>query len=119
MTLNQLMEGIHSGRITFAPPPVDAYLSPDFVEKFCRVIFHTDWKWIGASGMASLEDFTNDGETVEDILARIKEVYGTDCSDIRDLNFWEVLKCCEEAHNHDHRSVESRADAVDSRRSTF
>lgn len=115
MTLNQLMEGINSGRITFAPPPVDAYISPAFVEEFCRVIFHTDWKWIGASGLATLEDFTQDGDTTDDILARIKHVYGTDCSDIPDLNFWEVLKCCEDAHNRDHRPVEDRTDALHTR----
>jgi hypothetical protein len=76
--------------LQFAPSErIDAY--PELAEDFRRRIFdgETTWAWI--SDETRLDEF-HDGETDEPIVARIKEVYGVDVSDISSGCICEILE---------------------------
>lgn len=93
--LRRLIEHIERGRIVLAPPPEDAYLLQEFVERFARDILEAEWKHIGATGESSVLDFLPAISEAE-ARARIERLYGVDCSDLPGLNLWIVMSRCAE-----------------------
>jgi hypothetical protein len=83
--------------IVFAPPPEDAYLEYGFVTEFFRDILLMDFDSIAfVSEQSSVLDFGMfDSKT--QVLERIKARYGVDCSDIPNLNLWQVLHRIDDA----------------------
>ncbi len=74
--------------IQFAPQErVKAH--PELAEDFIRRVLNLDWAWI--SDESSLWDFHHD-ETNNVLIARIKEVYGIDVSDIQSAKLSEILE---------------------------
>jgi hypothetical protein len=75
-------------RLEFAPRKrVSA--RPELAEEFTRRVLNLDWAFI--SDESSLWDFHEAG-TNEALIARIKEVYGVDVSDIESANLAEILE---------------------------
>jgi hypothetical protein len=66
---------------------VGAY--PQLADDFVRRVLDLDWAWI--SDASSLWDFHH-SETNEALIARIKQVYGVDVSDIESANLSEILE---------------------------
>jgi hypothetical protein len=127
MTLAELQQALRDGSLGFCAPPRDAYFEPEFVKCFVRDVFGLDWEYCGFTGETRLSDFQEIDET-QAILKRINRLcinrlYGVDCSDVPELNFWLCLKRCESAvelHNaqgreleNSSRSMECRIDARD------
>jgi hypothetical protein len=96
MSLDEILEQLNSGELSFCPPPADAYFAPQFVEDFVSRVFRKEWRYCGATGESRLTDFVEPHES-EEVSDRIREIYGIDCSDIPEHNFWLCLKRCEAA----------------------
>jgi hypothetical protein len=62
---------------------------PELAEDFIRRVLNLDWAWI--SDESSLWDFHH-GEDNAALIAKIKEVYGVDVSDIRSAKLSEILE---------------------------
>jgi hypothetical protein len=123
MTYKELLKHLDAGTLRFCPPPADAYFEPEFVKTFVRDVFGLDWEYCGCTSETRLSDFVEiDGTRA--LLERIRELYGADCSDVPELNFWLCLKRCESAAERSNaesrsreavcRSMERRVDACDS-----
>lgn len=67
---------------------VNAY--PELADDFVRRVLGLDWAWI--SDASSLWDFHH-AETNEASIARIKQVYGVDVSNIESAKLSEILEC--------------------------
>jgi hypothetical protein len=63
----------------------DESLSEDFIQK----VLGLDWAWI--SDESSLWDFHTE-QTNDLLVAKIREVYGVDVSDIESAQLWEILE---------------------------
>lgn len=66
---------------------VDAY--PELAEDFIRRVLNLDWAWI--SDESSLWDFHSSDDNTA-LIAKIKEVYGVDVSDIASARLSEILE---------------------------
>lgn len=77
----------------------DESLSEDFIQK----VLGLDWAWI--SDESSLWDFHTE-QTNELLVAKIREVYGVDVSDIESARLWEIFERIKhpKAAEHDHSS---------------
>lgn len=75
----------------------DESLSEDFIRK----VLGLDWAWI--SDESSLWDFHTE-QTNDRLVAKIREVYGVDVSDIESARLWEILERIKrvKAVEHDH-----------------
>jgi len=62
---------------------------PELADDFIHRILNLDWAWI--SDESSLWDFHHD-ETNETLIAKIKEVYGVDVSDIQAARLSEIFE---------------------------
>jgi hypothetical protein len=62
---------------------------PELADDFVRRVLYLDWAWI--SDESSLWDFHHAG-TNDALIARIKEVYGVDVSDIESAKLSEILE---------------------------
>jgi hypothetical protein len=62
---------------------------PDLAQDFIRRVLDLDWAWI--SDESSVWDFHHE-ETNEALIAKIKEVYGVDVSDIESAKLSEILE---------------------------
>lgn len=62
--------------------------TPSSLEDFVRRVLGLDWAWI--SDESSLGDF-HDDKTNEALIAKVKEVYGVDVSDIQSAKLFEIL----------------------------
>lgn len=62
---------------------------PELAEDFIHRVLNLDWAWI--SDESSLWDFHHD-ETNHVLVAKIKEVYGVDVSDIESARLSEILE---------------------------
>jgi len=60
----------------------------ELMEDFVRRVLSLDWAWI--SDESSLWDFHNSDDN-KDFVAKIREVYGVDVSDIESAKLWEIL----------------------------
>jgi hypothetical protein len=60
-----------------------------FREDFIQKVLGLDWAWI--SDESSLWDFHSE-QTNELLLAKIREVYGVDVSDIESARLWEIFE---------------------------
>lgn len=94
----RLRSSVQAGRVEAAPPPKDAYLLPDFVERFFREALHQDYGKCLVTEESSVMDFDFTMSKAQ-WLDRIRSLYGIDCSDIGDLNLWKVMCRCEEAQD--------------------
>lgn len=65
---------------------VDAHAQ--LAEDFVRRVLNLDWAWI--SDESSLWDFHGSDDN-QDLIAKIKEVYGVDVSDIESAKLWQIL----------------------------
>src|SRR5215470_6905522 len=65
---------------------VDAH--PELAEDFIHRVLNLDWAWI--SDESSLLDFHNSDDN-QALIAKIKEVYGVDVSDIESAKLWQIL----------------------------
>jgi len=89
----RIQKAAMEGGVKFAPLPKDAYFLPEFVERFSREILGLEWSDIFfVSEESSVLDFTIGG--VADTIAKIRQAYGVDCSDIVGLNLWAVMQRC-------------------------
>ncbi len=77
----------------------DESLSEDFIQK----VLGLDWAWI--SDESSLWDFHTE-QTNDLLIAKIREVYHADVSDIESARLWEILERIKHAKaaEHDHSS---------------
>ena len=77
----------------------DESLSEDFIQK----VLGLDWAWI--SDESSLWDFHSQ-QTNDLHIAKIREVYDVDVSDIESARLWEILERIKRAKaaEHDHSS---------------
>ena len=77
----------------------DESVSEDFIQK----VLGLDWAWI--SDESSLWDFHTE-QTNDLLIAKIREVYGVDVSDIESARLWEILERIKNAKaaEHDHTS---------------
>jgi hypothetical protein len=66
---------------------VSAYES--FSEEFIQEVLGLDWAWI--SDKSSLWDFHTE-QTNELLLAKIRDIYGVDVSDIESARLWQILE---------------------------
>jgi len=66
---------------------VDAH--PELAEDFIRRVLNLDWAWL--SDESSLWDFHSSDDNTE-LIAKIKEVYGVDVSDIGSAKLSEILE---------------------------
>jgi len=64
-------------------------IHPELANDFIKRILGLEWAWI--SDESSLSDFNRD-ETNETLVAKIKDVYGVDVSDIASANLAEILE---------------------------
>lgn len=62
---------------------------PELEADFVHRVLNLDWAFI--SDESSLWDFHH-AETNEELLAKVKEVYGVDVSDIESARIWEILE---------------------------
>jgi hypothetical protein len=61
---------------------------PELAEDFVRRVLNLDWAWI--SDESSLWDFHSSHDN-QALIARIKQVYGVDVSDIESAKLWQIL----------------------------
>jgi len=61
---------------------------PELAEDFIRRVLNLDWAWV--SDESSLWDFHRADDN-QNFIARIKEIYGVDVSDIQSAKLWEIL----------------------------
>jgi predicted RNase H-like HicB family nuclease len=61
---------------------------PELTADFIRRVLELDWAWI--SDESSLWDF-HESETNDALVAKIREVYGVDVSDISSAQLWEIF----------------------------
>jgi hypothetical protein len=79
--------------IEFAPQDkiaTNEALSEDFIHR----VLELDWAWI--SDESTLWDFHTDQDN-EAMYAKIREIYGTDVSDIQSARLWKILERIEES----------------------
>ena len=117
MTLAELQQALRDGSLGFCAPPRDAYFEPEFVKSFVRDVFGLDWEYCGFTGETRLSDFQEIDETPA-IVERINRLYGVDCSDVPELNFWLCLKRCEgavELSNAQGRELENLSGSMECR----
>ncbi len=72
---------------------------PELAEDFVRRVLDLDWAWI--SDESSLWDFHHD-ETNEALILKIKEIYGTDVSDIQSARLSEIFERIAMEHESSH-----------------
>jgi hypothetical protein len=77
----------------------DESLSEDFIQR----VLGLNWAWI--SDESSLWDFHTE-QTNDHLVAKIREVYGVDISDIKSARLWEILERIKhlKAAEHEHSS---------------
>ncbi len=73
----------------------DESLSEDFIQK----VLGLDWAWI--SDESSLWDFHTE-QTNDLLIAKIREVYGVDVSDIESARLWKILERIKHAKAAEH-----------------
>jgi len=82
--------------IEFAPSD-GVYAHPDLTDDFIRRVLGLDWAFV--SDQSSLWDF-HEGQTNEALIAKIKELYGVDVSDIESGHLATILDRIATARNY-------------------
>lgn len=70
-----------------------------FNEEFIQKVLGLDWAWI--SDESSLWDFHTE-QTNDLLLAKVREVYGVDVSDIGSARLWEIFERIKQAKSSEH-----------------
>lgn len=72
-----------------------------FRDEFARLILDREDGW-SETGFVSMDSRVHDFDftlEVEVYLNRLKEAYGVDCSDVKHLNLYQVMRRCEQSMN--------------------
>ena len=89
-----VQNAVNNDRIKFAEEFYEDDFSVQFREDFARRILMMEWNDIAFVSMeSSVLDFNSD-DTAQDTLDRLLRYYGVDCSDMKYLNLFQVMKRC-------------------------
>jgi hypothetical protein len=97
MTVEEYREGFRNHTLAFCMPAAHAEFSSRFLDEFSERILRKDWRDVSTASASRIPSLLGQGESEEEVVAEIHEVYGVDVSDLRGLPLWAVLRRCARA----------------------
>ena len=97
MTVEDYREGFRNHTLAFCMPAAHAEFASRFLDEFSERILKKDWREASIESCSRIPSLLDDGESEEEVVAEIHELYGVDVSDLPGLPFWEVVRRCARA----------------------
>jgi hypothetical protein len=91
-TSAEIREGLKDGSIVLCLPPAHENFTNEFLEDFSARILKQDWTDVAPRTHLRIPALV--GESEDDIVATIEDLYGADVSDLPGLPLWEVMRRC-------------------------
>jgi hypothetical protein len=94
MSVAEIRAGLRDGTVVFCLPAAHENFTRVFLDGFSERILKRDWRDVAHCGHLQISALVDDDESMEEMVANIRDEYGTEIADLPELPLWEVLRRC-------------------------